>query len=315
MKKNRTLRIALFAVAAVIFITLMITEPTKSAPAHPYYAADASYPFVIAHKGGNGLWPGNTMYAFQHAVVLGVDVIETDVHVSKDGVLVLMHDDRVDYNTNGSGLIEDLTLSDLKKLDDAYKWSPDNGKSFPYRGMGITIPTLEEAFQAFPNQRFVLDVKRTSTPIESQICELIRKYNKKDQVVVASLYDDIQIRFRQVCPEVASSAAFGEVAMYVLTEKSHLDGWIPSEYESLQGPIDPFGIYDALIVTKGYIQNAHARNLRVEPWVNDADSMKLYIDYGVDGIITDRPDIALQILNRRQVFICPSCAAPSKTGH
>lgn len=298
MRSKHALRIALFVIAAVIVITLMITEPTKSAPAHPYYAVDASYPFVIAHKGGDGLWPGNTMYAFQHAAALGVDAIETDVHVSKDGALVLMHDDSVDYNTNGSGPIENLTLADLKKLDAAYKWSLDKGRTFPFRGTGITIPTLEEVFQAFPNERFVLDVKRTNVPIESQICEMIRKYKKKDQVVVASLYDDIQVKFRQTCPDVASSAAFGEVALYVLTEKSHLDGWIPSAYESLQGPFDPFGVYDAVIITKGYIQNAHARNLRVEPWVNDEDLMKRFIDYGVDGIITDRPDLTLKILNR-----------------
>ena len=298
MKNKLALRLVALVLAALVLITLMVTEPARSASAHSYYSVDAAYPFVIAHKGGNGLWPGNTMYAFHHAAALGVDAIETDVHVSSDGVLVLMHDDRVDYTTNGSGLIEDMTLADLKKLDAAYNWTPDNGRVFPYRGMGITVPTLEEAFRASPTKRFVLDIKRTAAPIESRICEMIRSYNMEDRVVVASLYDDIQIRFRRTCPEVASSAAFGEVAAHVLAEKCHLDGWILPSYESLQGPLDPFGVYNSLIVTKGYIQDAHSRNIKVEPWVNDPVSMKRYIGYGVDGIVTDRPDLLLGLLDR-----------------
>ena len=101
----------LLIVAALIRIT------SKTAMDHPYYAADLNYPLVIAHQGGDGLWPGDTMFAFQNAADLGVDVLEMDVPITKDGILVLMHDETVDRTTNGTGEIESMTLDELKQLD------------------------------------------------------------------------------------------------------------------------------------------------------------------------------------------------------
>jgi len=238
------------------------------------------------------------MVAFQQAVDLGVDAVEVDVRLSKDGVLVLMHSERVDYTTDGSGLIEDMSLSEIKKLDAGYQWSADEGKTFPFRGQNISVPTLEEAFQAFPGTRFVLDVKWTETRQEGPLCDLIREYSMTDKVVLATVYGDVMRRFREVCPEIASSAAFGEVAAFVFARNTPIDAWVASRYESLQGPYDPFGHYDALFLTADYVEDAHSRNVRVEPWVNDAEQMQRYIDLGVDGLITDYPDILLELLGR-----------------
>ena len=96
------------------------------------------YPLVIAHQGGDGLWPGDTLFAYQNAVKLGVDVLEMDIHISKDEALVLMHDETVDRTTDGTGDIESMTLAELKQLDAGYDWTPDEGKTFPFRGQGIT---------------------------------------------------------------------------------------------------------------------------------------------------------------------------------
>jgi glycerophosphoryl diester phosphodiesterase len=93
---------------------------TPDAPSHPYYD-NISRPLVIAHQGGDGVWPGDTMYAFEMAVEIGADVLEMDAHITQDGQIVLMHDETVDDTTEGTGLIEDMTLAELKQLDAAYK--------------------------------------------------------------------------------------------------------------------------------------------------------------------------------------------------
>ena len=101
----------LLAIFFLIFIVSVIVNP--KAPSRPYYDG-VTVPLVIAHQGGDGIFPGDTMYAFEHAVALGADVLEMDAHITKDGEIVLMHDEKVDRTTDGTGLIEDLTLADLK---------------------------------------------------------------------------------------------------------------------------------------------------------------------------------------------------------
>src|SRR5215212_8356264 len=95
---------------------------------------DAGRSLVIAHRGGAGLWPENTLYAFERAAAMGVDVIETDVRATKDGELVVIHDDNVNRTTGGAGAVGALTLAELKRLDAAYRFSTDGGRSFPLRG-------------------------------------------------------------------------------------------------------------------------------------------------------------------------------------
>ena len=124
---------------------------------------------MIAHQGGDGLWPGNTLYAFEQAAALGVDVLEMDLHITKDGVLVINHDETVDRTTDGTGTIEDMTLAELKALDAGYDWSKDGGQTFPYRGMGLTIPTLEEIFQTFPEYHMTIEIKKTTGSMAATI--------------------------------------------------------------------------------------------------------------------------------------------------
>jgi glycerophosphoryl diester phosphodiesterase len=135
----------------------------RQVPPHPYYE-DAPIPLVIAHQGGDDVRPGDTLLAFQHAVDIGADVLEMDAHITKDGHTVLMHDERVDRTTDGTGLIEEMSLEELKQLDAAYKWTPDNGETYPYRGQDVTAPTLEELFQKFPQMRYVIEIKKSQSP-------------------------------------------------------------------------------------------------------------------------------------------------------
>lgn len=291
----RLLRILIISILLLVALLLIFTP---DAPFHPYYN-NISRPLVIAHQGGDGLWPGDTMYAFEKAVEIGADVLEMDAHITKDGAIVLMHDETVDDTTDGTGLIEVLTLAELRQLDAAYKWTKDDNKTFPYRGQGIQVPALEEVFQKFPHMRYVIEIKLTENSIDKPLCDLIRQYDMQDRVMVASFHDEAMQKFRTTCPEVATSASRTEVRNFVLLGKAFLSGFIAPAYQSIQPPYDPKESMNIPIMTERFVRQAHAKNIRVEPWtVNDPELMKQYIEWGVDGIITDRPDLMIEILNR-----------------
>lgn len=293
--KTSPARVIAILILLSLFLLLVFTP---DAPPRPYYD-NINRPLVIAHQGGDGVWPGDTLYAFEKAVEIGADVLEMDAHITKDGRIVLMHDEKVDRTTNGTGLIEDLTLDELKQLDAAYKWSNDDGQTFPYRGQGIQVPTLDELFEKFPQMRYVVEIKLTENPIDKPLCDLIRQYNMQDKVLIASFHDEAMQNFRKTCPEVATSASRGEVTKFVILGKVFLSGLVAPGYQSIQPPYDPEDSYNIPIMTKRFIREAHAKNVAVEPWtVDDPELMKKYIQWGVDGIITDRPDLMIELLGK-----------------
>jgi glycerophosphoryl diester phosphodiesterase len=294
--KNKISKISLGIVLAIALILAIWMLFAKPASDHPYYA-DRPEVMVIAHQGGNHLWPDNTLFAFQNALDLGVDVLEMDLHITSDDVLVIIHDETVDRTTNGSGAVEEMTLAELKALDAAHNWTRDEGATYPHRGQGISVPTLEEVFQAFPGQRMTIEIKKTERSMAAPFCAMIRKHNMQERVLVASFHDERMAEFRAECPEVATSSARQETTIFVLLTKVWLGGLFSPEFHSLQVPKESSGI---TVMTPGFVRAAHARNLMVEPWtINDPEQMQLYLDWGVDGMITDRPDLLLEILGRR----------------
>lgn len=292
MKLKTWHKITLLLLAAIVVLRLA----SKPAPDHPYYAADLNRPLVIAHQGGDHLWPGNTMLAFQNAADLGVDVLEMDLHITRDGVLVLIHDETIDRTTDGTGEVEAMSYEELQRFDAGYRWTRDDGATFPFRGQGITIPTLEEVFNAFPDKRMTIEIKKTDASMAQPFCHLIRAYGMEDKVLVASFHDERMKDFRAECPEVATSSARQETTVFVLMTKVFLGGFHSPQFYALQVPRESSGI---TVMTPSFVRAAHARNLSVEPWtINDEETMRKFIDWGVDGIITDRPDLMLEILGR-----------------
>ena len=253
----------LFAVLFLVFIVSVIVNP-KTPPTQ--YYVNAPQTLVIAHQGGDEVWPGDTMFAFEKAVEIGSDVLEMDAHITKDGQIVLMHNETVDDTTDGTGLIEDLTLAELKELDAAYDWSIDGDKTFPHRGQGIHVPALEELFQKFPQMRYLIEIKLTENPIDKPLCELIRKYGVQNKVIIGSFHDQAMKNFRATCPEVATSAARTEVRNYVLLGKAFLGGFIVPQYQAIEPPYDPSESLGIPIMTERFVREAHAKNIRVEPW-------------------------------------------------
>lgn len=290
MTLKRWQKILLF----ILLIGLGFRLISKPAPVHPYYASELTDTLVIAHQGGDGVWPGNTMFAFQNAVDLDVDVLEMDLHITKDNVLVLIHDETIDRTTNGTGEVESMTLNELKQYDAGYDWSNDEGATFPFRGQGITIPTLEEVFTTFPKMKMTIEIKKSNTSMIQPFCDMIREYDMQDKIVVASFYDDKIKEFRTTCPEVATSSAKNETTIFVLLSKVFLTGFYSPQFYSLQVPQESSGI---TVMTPSFVNLAHERNLAVEPWtINDEETMRKFIEWGVDGIMTDRPDIMIEII-------------------
>ncbi len=285
------------AVAILIFMVFIgLRLGSRSAPEHPFFAQFEQYPLVIAHQGGDGIAPGETIYAYEQAAALGVDVFEMDAHITADGVLVLIHDETVDRTTNGSGSVEEMTLAELKELDAGYWWTPDEGASYPFRGQGLQIATLEEVFQTFPGYPVNIEIKKTEGSMAQPLCDLLREYDMQEKALIASFHDERMAEFRDVCPEVATSGSKGEVTNFVILNYAFLGGlYSPSAY-ALQVPERDSGI---LIVRPGFISGANRRNLQVHIWTpNTAEELQHFIDLGVDGIITDRPDLLVTLLKR-----------------
>jgi len=300
VKRGRAKLLAALALAVVLPAGGLYFWLSRSAgvvvPEHNYFKRDAGRVLVIAHRGGAGLWPENTLYAFERAAALGVDVIETDLRATADGELVIFHDEHVGRTTGGSGRVSALTLAELKKLDAAFNWSPDGGKTFPLRGRGVTVPTLREVFAAFPHMRFNIEPKQAEPPLAAPLCRVIREQGMADKVLVGAFSGPTLGQFRGECPEVATSASTGEVLSFITMQGAGLDNAYGPPMQALQVPVRAGALR---VLTRDFVEAAHGRNLRVHAWtVNTEEEMRSLIDLGVDGIMTDYPETLLKLLNR-----------------
>jgi glycerophosphoryl diester phosphodiesterase len=142
-----------------------------------------------------------------------------------------------------------------------------------------------------------IEIKKTESSMAVPFCDLVREYEMQDKILVASFHDDRMKEFREVCPEVATSSASQETRVFVLLSKIFYGRLYSPAFFALQVPEKSNNI---TVMTEQFVRAAHERNLKVEPWtINDTEQMKAYISWGVDGIITDRPDLMLEILGRK----------------
>jgi glycerophosphoryl diester phosphodiesterase len=287
---KRALPYFLVVITSAVVTFAMLSLVNRPPAPHPFnaWAAQQKQPLVFAHQGGEGIRPSNTMVAFDHTVALGADVLDADMHITKDGVLVLMHDETVDRTTNGKGYIRDMTFAEIQQLDAAYRFSTDGGQTFPYRGQGITVPALEELFKKYPSMRFGIEIKQTPPEVAVPFCALIRQYNMQEKVLVSSFRKANMDAFRRECPEVATSAVEDEVRMLFFAHLVGLHGLVTPAYQSLQIPERGGGFQ---LLTPQFIAAAHSRGLQVQPWtINDEADLRRILALGVDGINTDYPD-------------------------
>ena len=263
-------------------------------------------PLVIAHQGGDGLWPSNTRLAFERAASLGVDVLELDVHLAADGELVVIHDDTVDRTTDGSGAVSQLDAATLASLDAGYAWSPGrDGGRHPYRGAGAGVPRLVDVLRDHPAAPLLIEIKPSGVEAAGALCGALRAEGRVGDAVVASFHEDAAAAFRAACPEVATGATPDEVRTFLVLARLRLAGPYRPPFEVLQVPVRQGSI---TIVTPAFVRAAHAKGVQVQVWtIDDADEMRRLFDMGVDGVITDRPDRALAVTGRS----VPEDAVPS----
>lgn len=300
---RRIIRILLGVIAVILVVAvaayLILAARVQPMTAHPFFRAGDRL-LVIAHQGGEGERPSNTLMAMQHAVDIGADVLEMDIHASSDGVIVLSHDETVDRFTDGTGLIREKTFVELQLLDAAYDWVPtleqDNPDAVPeFRGQGVTMPALEEVFAAFPDMRMVIEIKQESPSIAQPFCDLIREYGMEDQVIVASFRPASIYEFRRLCPEVATSAVEEEIRPYFILNQVGLTRVYQPTAHAFQVPEYSGSLH---VVTQSFIDNLRPLGVVVQPWtINDDEGMRRMIALGVNGIITDYPSRLIELLN------------------
>lgn len=286
----------LLAVLAVLMVVLVVAHILgRPANDHVFFSQlPRDRPLVIAHRGGALLWPENTIVSFGGAVELGADVLEMDVFQTSDGVPVVLHDTTVDRTTDGTGHVNSFTLDELKRLDAGYRFSPVDSEAHPYRGEGLTIPTLREVFEAFPGEHMVVEVKENDAALADAVVALVREFNRADRTLLASFHHDMLVHFRSVAPEAATHGSERELIPFLVKSWLLLGGTSSPAYEAVfvpqrTGPIP--------VTTRRFIGAARRRNLFVAAWtINDPDDMRALVDRGINGLITDRPDLALEIV-------------------
>src|SRR5262245_13772350 len=148
-------------------------------------------PRLFAHRGASAEAPENTLAAFRRAVALGIEYIELDVHLSRDGHVVVIHDVTLERTTNGYGKVQEQTLAQLQQWDAGYRFSPDSGETFPFRATGLTVPTLAEVFQQCPGIKFTVEIKQQEPAIEEQVIVIVRACDREADVILASEHDQV----------------------------------------------------------------------------------------------------------------------------
>ncbi len=281
-----------------------------------------------AHQGGSYEGPSSTMAAIRNALKRGATGIELDVHSTLDGCLVVCHDPEVDRTTNGSGKIASMTWEDISKLDNAYWFAPGreitrdlSEDDYPLRGRAEIDPDFRiarldeviEIMQDYPGVVINLDIKQTYPevdPYENKLADLIRRNAFEERTIVASFLDSALERFHSYAPEIFTSAGPSFVADFVkaLQAGQHPDVNIGLNQVSFQVPTGfTAPTFSVTIVDANFIETAHDYGLAVHVWtINDAAEMERLIDLGVDGIITDRPTILIDILDSRGLVYRPA---------
>lgn len=269
------------AVLATFYISLLLL-PAPTVAKRPVFTAPH---LRIGHRCGQQ--PEATVYACKKSVESGsIDILEMDVHVTKDGHLVVIHDNTVDRTTDGTGTVEGLTFEEIRKLDAGYR--VEEGGTFPFRGKGIKISELIEFFEALGKNRFYIEIKTKDPRAVPKLLEAIDQYKMRDRVVIASTYQDPLDELSRLAPDIARAASFGEAVGWILRAKLRLSGTGEPKFQALAIP--PFGA--GWIFNQQLIDAAHAQGIKVHLWtINDPEQMLRWKAAGVDGLMTDKIEL------------------------
>ena len=321
--KRSSVRWLAALVGAAFAASLPVTAGAQVAEENPWLERRI---LNISHQGGEIEAPSNTLYALKTSVTKGADVLEIDVHATSDRELVVIHDATVDRTTNGTGAVDEMTLEDIQKLDAAHWFVPDCGTchgepagAYTLRGYAtgerelpkkwrkkgftqrdFTVPTLREVLEMFPNELINIEIKATAPdtmPYEQELAELLAEYGRTDDTIVVSFLDHAVESFKVHAPDVDTATGTAQTGLFWATTQEALPGAPNPRYQALQVPMEFNGL---TVMSEDFVADAHSNGMAVHVWtINDRATMEQLIDWGVDGIMTDRPTLLEQVLSER----------------
>lgn len=212
---------------------------------------------------------------------------------TREGEAVVIHDATLDRTTDGTGRVADRTLAELRTLDAGHRFTPDGGRSFPYRGQGVSISTLSELLAAFPGARVNVEIKDARA--QEAAWRAVHDAGAVHRVLIAAGRSADRARFRDYAGPISASG--GELRAFYVAHRLHLSRALRLRVDALQLPERHAG---RRVVSRRLVADAHARNVAVHVWtVDEPADMRRLFDWGVDGIVTDRPDRLAQVLHDR----------------
>jgi glycerophosphoryl diester phosphodiesterase len=259
-------------------------------------------PLVYAHRGGAALRPENTIASFDYGLSLGADGLEFDVRLSRDGVVVIHHDAALERTTNGTGELSSLTADELARVDAGHWFVPADARGtpgdaagpFPYRGQGHGVPRLRQVLSRYPGVPLIIELKANDPELGERALADVRAAGALDRVAFGSFGWRVLRAIRRLEPGVPTGASREEVRLalyrswlrWPLGKEAYREFQVPER----SGP--------TRIVSRRFIAHAHRAGLAVKVWtVNDPADMRRLLDWGVDALITDRPDLAVAAVN------------------
>jgi glycerophosphoryl diester phosphodiesterase len=292
---------------------------------HPFFSSER--PLVFAHRGGSALAPENTIAAFDAGLALGADGLELDVHLSRDGVVVVHHDQTLERTTNLAGPVAARTADELARADagyffqrraessaptgdgwhlpadrphirDARRGVADQDGEFPFRGRGIGVPTLSAVLTRYPGVPIVIELKVNREPLAEAVVRAVRLADAVDRVCLGSFGLRVLREARRLEPDLATSASREEVRWARYRSRCR---W-PVKRVAYHGYQVPEWSGRTQVVSRRFVADAHAAGLGVQVWTVDteADAARL-LGWGADALITDRPDIMVPFVGGARV--------------
>ncbi len=252
---------------------------------------------LIAHRGGSGLAPENTLAAFDAAAALGVDGLELDARFSRDGVVVVHHDPSLDRTTNLQGPVENRSADELERADAGYWFTSDPGapgQRYPFRGRNIGVPTLDAVLRRYRDHRIVIELKLDEPALAHAVLEIVRKADADERVCLGSFGQRVLRTARTQAPHVATSAARQEVRWALYRSWMH---W-PVTKVAYHGYQVPELAGATRVVSPRFVTAAHDAGLAVQVWtVDDPAAAHRLLEWGVDALISDRPDLMRETIS------------------
>ncbi|MBE6633350.1 MAG: hypothetical protein E7620_03285 [Ruminococcaceae bacterium] len=331
MKKFKALKILAIILASITLFLVIVNliPPKKNVENNPFLVKKGDLPMIAAHRGGGDCNPENTMLAFREAVkTYGVEIIESDLYLTKDNYLVYNHDSYVDETCNINGdltldaveelcrdksrrhYISELTLEELRQYNFGYYFENADGERIykdetDLAGKGLQIATVEQLFEEFyesnPNLMFIVEIKDEgergyeACRILNETLERFPSY--RDQIVVGTFHDEIETELKAKYPDLLRGAPTGTAAVFIVTQLLGVNLFDGSDFACLQIPTS----YDVGITLnldkKTFIKRAHRRNVAVQYWtINDEETMRELIELGCDCIMTNNPALLRRVL-------------------